>query len=154
MSKELKWNVTVDDVMHTVRGVRFKTHYDVYVDEEPAARISRENESRCDIEENVKVGGKVCQFVIYDGEADLAVDGVLLGAQRDMDRKDLRNRLLLFFGGIFVTAVSSFAVFLWYVFMVSGNPIFGGYVSLIFILFFVVLGIWMILRGLKRQKEY
>lgn len=154
MKNKLTWKVRVDGEDYIVRCQPFKTVYDIYVDEELAVRVTRENEDQYNIEENVKVGGKVCQFVVYDGEPDFAVDGVLQGYEAAQRRKDLRNRLLLFFGGIFVTLVSSFAVFLWYVFQVSGEPVFGGYVSLVFILIFVVGGIWMVAASLKRKKEY
>ena len=154
MKKEYIWKVSVNGKTHTVRCVPFKTVYDIYVDDELAARVSRENESRCNFEENIKVGGKVCQFAVYDGEPDFAVDGILQGYEELQRRKALRNRLLLFFGGIFVTLVSSFAIFLWYGFSISDSPIFGGNLSLVFMLIFVFGGMAMVAASLKRKKTY
>ena len=152
--KEYIWNVSVDGEEYTVRCVPFKTVYDVYVDDELEARVPRKKDDRCDFEENIKIGRKICQFVVYDGEPDFAVDGVLQGYEEMQRRKELRNRLLLFFGGIFVTLISSFAIFLWYGFSISDSPIFGGNLSLIFMLFFVIGGMVMVAASLKRKKTY
>lgn len=153
--REYIWKIWIGEERHVVRCVPMKTLYEVFVDGEPAMKVPRQMKN-CDedSEYDIRIGGKACKFVVYDGEPDVAVDGVLQGAEEEIRRKELRNRLLLGIGGIFVTAVSSFAVFLWYAFMVSGEPIFGGYVSLIFILFFVVGGIWMLYTALKKKKEY
>ena len=149
------WKVTVDAEVHEVRCVLQKTLYDVYVDDELTMKVPRQMRN-CDedSEYNLRIGSKWCQFVVYDGVPDVAVDGILQGVEEDMKRKERRNRLLLFFGGIGVTAVSCFATFLWYVFLVAGEPIFGGYLSLAFIQIFVIGGICMVIASLKKKKEY
>lgn len=154
MKKNLNWKVTVDGEDYLVRCVPYKTVFDVFVDDELAIRVPRENEEGTDMEEEIRVGSKVCRFVVYNGEPDLAVDGILVGVEREMKRRELRDRLLLIFGGILVAAVSSFAAFLWFVFDAAGEPIFGGYVSLAFIVFFVLSGFAMVYFGLRRKKEY
>lgn len=149
------WKIEIDGELYEVRCVPMKTLFEVYVDGELAIKAPRQMKN-CDedSEYDLKIGSKWCRFVVYDGVPDVAVDGILQGVEEEMAHKERRNRLLLFFGGIFTTLVSSFAVFLWYAFMVSGNPVFGGYVSLIFILFFVVGGIMMFCYSLKKKKEY
>lgn len=149
------WKIDLDDGRYVVECIPQKTLFDVYVDGELSIKVPRQMKN-CDedSEYDFKIGGKWCRFVVYDGEPDVAVDGILQGVEEDMRRKGLRNKLLLFFGGIAVTLVSSFAVFLWYAFKVSGEPIFGGYVSLVFILFFVVGGVAMVAASLKKKKEY
>ena len=154
MKKELKWRVSVDGETHLVHCVPYKTVFDVFVDGDLAIRMPRRNEDGTDMEEEIRVGSKVCRFVVYDGEPDLAVDGILQGAERDMQRKELRNRLLLIIGGILVAAVSSFAAFLWFVFEAAGQPIFGGWLSLTFIAIFGIGGLLMLFFGLKPQKRY
>lgn len=152
---EYIWKVAIGEEEYEVRCVPMKTLYEVFVDGELAIKVPRQMKN-CDedSEYDLRIGEKWCRFVVYDGVPDVAVDGILQGVEEDMRRKELRNRLLLGFGGMAVTCVSSFAVFLWYAFMVSGEPIFGGYVSLVFILFFVVGGIVMMLASLKKKKEY
>lgn len=154
MKKNLQWTVNVDGENYLVRCVPYKTVFDVYVDDDLAIRMPRRNEEGTDMEEDIRVGSKVCRFVVYDGEPDLAVDGVLQGVERDMRRKEVRNRLLLVIGGILVAAVSSFAAFLWFVFEAAGEPIFGGYLSLSFIAIFALGGILMVFYGLKPNKRY
>ena len=154
MKKKLSWKVVVDGEAYTLRCVPYKTVFDVFVDDELAIRVPRRSEEGTDMEEDIRVGSKVCRFVVYDGEPDLAVDGILQGVERDMRHKEIRNRLLLVFGGILVAAVSSFAAFLWFVFEAAGQPIFGGYLSLSFIAIFALGGLAMVFFGLKPNKLY
>lgn len=149
------WKIDIDGEVYEVTCIPQKTLFDVYVDGDLSIKVPRQmKNSDEDSEYDFKIGSKWCRFVVYDGVPDVAVDGVLQGVEEDMRRKELRNKLLLFFGGIAVTLVSSFAVFLWYAFQVAGEPIFGGYVSLVFILFFVVGGVLMVGASLKKKREY
>lgn len=154
MKKEYKWKVNVDGQTHIVRCETFKTVFDVYVDDELTARVPRRNEEGTDMEEEIHVGGKKCQFVVYDGMPDLAVDGILRGAEDSMRRTELRNRILLFIGGIFTASVSTFAAFLWFVFEAAGEPIFGGYAALFCIALFALGGLAMVFFALKPKKTY
>ena len=154
MKKKLQWKVTVDGEKHIVRCVPYKTVFDVYVDEELAIRVPRRNEEGTDMEEDIRVGSKVCRFVVYDGEPDLAVDGVLQGAENELRSRDLRYRLLMVLGGLAAVAMSAFAAFLWFVYEAAGEPIFGGYVTLTFIGLFGLCGLILMVFGLKPQKQY
>lgn len=154
MKKEYIWKVTVDGELYTVRCVTLKTVFDVYVDDELAVKVARQGNVRADTEENIKIGGKVCQFVVYDGEPDLAVDGILQGVEAAQRRIDLRNKLLKLFGGIILTLVSSYVAFLWFVFHAAGETIAGGYLALAGILIFVLAGVVLVLSAFKKKKEY
>lgn len=154
MKKEYKWKVNVDGESYLVRCETFKTVFDVYVDDDLAIRVPRRNEEGTDMEEDVRIGSKVCRFVVYDGEPDLAVDGVLQGAERELRRRDMRYRLLMVFGGLAAAAMSSFAAFLWFVYEAAGDPIFGGYVTLVFIAIFGLCGLILVFFGLKPNKRY
>lgn len=149
------WKIDIDGQEHVVRCVPQKSLYDVYVDGDLSARAPRQLK-RCDedSEYDIRIGGKLCQFVVYDGVPDVAVDGILQGVEEEMRRKERFDRLLLFFGGIAVTLISSFAVFLWYVFLAAGELVPGEFLSLVCILIFVAGGIWMVARSLKKKKEY
>lgn len=154
MDNELKWDVTVDGEEYAVTCVTQKTLFEVYVDGEVMIRVPRKmkNDST-DSEYDLRIGGKRCQFVVYDGVPDLCVDGILLGVQREMDRKERRNRLLLILGGLFCIITSSYATFLWVIYEIGGNPIFGGVLSLIFIQFFFFGGIALVITALRRKKK-
>ena len=154
MDNELKWNVTVDGEEYAVTCVTQKTLFEVYVDGEVMIRVPRKMKNdNTDSEYDLRIGGKRCQFVIYDGAPDLCVDGILLGVQREMDRKECRNRFLLILGGLFCIITSSYATFLWVIYEIGGDPIFGGVLSLIFIQFFFFGGIAMVIAALRRKKK-
>ena len=154
MDNELKWDVTVDGEEYAVTCVTQKTLFEVYVDGEVMIRVPRKMKNdNTDSEYDLRIGGKRCQFVIYDGVPDLCVDGILLGVQREMDRKERRNRLLLILGGLFCIITSSYATFLWVIYEIGGDPIFGGVLSLIFIQFFFFGGIAMEIAALRRKKK-
>ena len=154
MDKELKWNVTVDGVDYLVECVTQKTLFEVYVDGEPAIRVPRKMKNDdTDSEYDLRIGGKKCQFVLYDGVPDVCVDGILLGAQQEMDEKAKRNRRLMILGGLFCIITSSYATFLWVIYEIGGHPIFGGVLSLIFIQIFFFGGIALVLTALKKKKR-
>jgi hypothetical protein len=154
MEKKNQWRVTVEDKVYDVRCVTMKTLFEVYVDGELALKVPRKmRNDDSDSEYDIRIGGKRCQFVIYDGVPDVCVDGILLGAQREMDEKAKRNRRLMILGGIFCIITSSYATFLWVIYEIGGNPIFGGVLSLIFIQIFFFGGIALVLAALKRKKR-
>ena len=152
MKKDNIWKVTIDGEQYVVRCDTFKTVYDVYVDDDLAIRVGRDDSEDMYIEHDITIGGKVCQFVIYNGRPDLSVDGILQGVVARERRTDLRNRLLKFFGGIAVASVSSFAAFLWFVFDAAGEPIFGGIPALVCIFIFILGGLWLVASALLKKK--
>ena len=156
MEKQLKWETTVNGETYTVTCEKLKTLFEVYVDGELAMKVPRKMKNDdSDSEYDLRIGGKQCQFVVYDGQPDLCVDGILVGAQREMDRKELRNRWLKVLCGMMAVIASSYATFLWFVFDAAGNPIFGGVVSLIFIQIFFFGGIALMISAVRKKKtEY
>lgn len=150
MSNKLCWPVTVEGREYLVRCETHKTVFDVYVDDELVLHMGK-NTDGLDTERDIRVGGKVCQFVVYGGEPDLAVDGILQGVEASQHRAQRQGRWLKLFGGIAVLVVSTFAAFLWYAFEVSGQGIFGGWAALLMIIGFAVLGLWMMVSALKSK---
>lgn len=155
MSKQLKWKVTVDGEEYSVECVTQKTVYDVYVDGEMALQAPRKlRNDDTDSEYDLLIGGKCCQFVVYGGEPDVCVDGILLGAERQMQKQERNSRLLKMIGGMALILVNTYAVFLWTAFRLADDPIFGGYIAPILFAVLIGVGLWMLLSGLKRKKEY
>lgn len=155
MENHLKWKVTVDGKSYAVECVTMKTLYEIYVDGELAIRAPRQMKNTSESSEyDLRIGGKRCQFVVYDGIPDLCVDGILMGAQRQLEHQERRNRWLKILGGMALILVNTYAVFTWTAFQIAGEPIFGGVIALV--LFFVLIGcgVWMLLSALKRKKEY
>lgn len=157
MKKETEyiWYTEIDGENHEIRCVPMKSLFDVFVDGELAIKVPRKMKNDdSDSEYDLKIGSKWCRFVVYDGAPDVAVDGILLGVEEEMVRKDRRNRLVKIFGGAAVILVCTYAAFLWYVFETIGEPIFGGIFGLLGILVFMAGGFWMVITGLKKKKEY
>lgn len=154
MKNEYKWNVTVEGEKHLVRCVPYKTVFDVYVDGDLVEHVGRDDSDGLDTEYDIKIAGKKCQLTLYGGELDLCVDGVLLGAEREMKRREIRNRILLVLGGLAASMASALAVFMWYIYETIGDPIFGGVTTLIFLMLFGLGGLLMIFFGLKPKKRY
>ena len=154
MKNEYKWKVIVDGGKHIVRCNPFKTVFDVYVDDDLVAHIGRDDSDGLDTEYEIQIAGKKCQLALYGGELDLVVDGILQGAQREMKRKEWRGRILLVLGGLAASLASAWAAMMWYIYETIGDPIFGGIVTLIFIMIFGFCGLLMIFFGLKPKKSY
>ncbi|MBR5021514.1 MAG: hypothetical protein IKY17_07785, partial [Oscillospiraceae bacterium] len=139
---------------YLVRCVPYKTVFDVYVDGDLVEHVGRDDSDGLDTEYDIKIAGKRCQLTLYGGELDLCVDGVLLGAEREMKRREIRNRILLVLGGLAASMASSWAVLMWYIYETIGDPIFGGVTTLIFLMLFGLGGLLMIFFGLKPKKRY
>ena len=154
MKNEYKWNVTVEGEKHLVRCVPYKTVFDVYVDGDLVEHVGRDDSDGLDTEYDIRIADKKCQLTLYGGELDLCVDGVLLGAEREMKRREIRNRILMVLGGLAASMASAVAVFMWYIYETIGDPIFGGVTTLIFLMLFGLGGLLMIFFGLKPKKRY
>ena len=154
MKNEYKWNVTVEGEKYLVRCVPYKTVFDVYVDGDLVEHVGRDDSDGLDTDYDIKIAGKKCQLTLYGGELDLCVDGVLLGAEREMKRREIRNRILMVLGGLAASMASSLAVFMWYIYETIGAPIFGGVTTLVFLMLFGLGGLLLIFFGLKPKKRY
>ena len=154
MKNEYKWNVTVEGEKYLVRCVPYKTVFDVYVDGDLVEHVGRDDSDGLDTEYDIKIAGKKCQLTLYGGELDLCVDGVLLGAEREMKRREIRNRILMVLGGLAASMASAWAVLMWYIYETIGDPIFGGVTTLVFLMLFGLGGLLLIFFGLKPRKRY
>ena len=154
MKNEYKWNVTVEGEKYLVRCVPYKTVFDVYVDGDLVEHVGRDDSDGLDTEYDIMIAGKKCQLTLYGGELDLCVDGVLLGAEREMKRREIRNRILMVLGGLAASTASALAVFMWYIYETIGDPIVGGVTTLIFLMLFGLGGLLLIFFGLKPKKRY
>lgn len=154
MAKELKWEVEIGGQKYLVRCVPQTSLFDVYVNEELAIRVPRKmKHDDSDSEYDLRIGGKLCQFVIYGGKPDLCVDGILLGAQAELDYLDRRSRRRRFFAGAGLIVASTYAIFLWFIYELAGQPFFGGHVALILFFALIIVGIGLLLSVLKKKEE-
>lgn len=152
MDKKMKWDAEINGETYVVECVPQKSLFEIFVDGELAIQVPRKmRNDDSDSEYDLRIGGKRCQIVVYDGVPDLCVDGVLIGAQRELDERDRRYRRLMIFGGLFCIITSSYATFLWVIYEIGGKPIFGGIVSLLFIQIFFFGGIALLISGLRKK---
>ena len=155
MAKELKWEAEIDGEVYQVHCVTQTSLYDVYVNEELVIRVPRKMKNDdSDSEYDLTIGGKRCQFVVYDGRPDLCVDGILLGAQSELDYLERRSRRRRLFAGMALIAACTYAIFLWFVYELAGQPFFGGYVALFLFFALILVGIGLLLSVIKKKKEY
>ena len=156
MAKELKWEAEIDGETYLVHCIPQTSLFDVYVNEELAIRVPRKmKHDDSDSEYDLTIGGKRCQFVIYGGKPDLCVDGILLGAQAELDYLDRRSRRRRLFAGMGLIAASTYAIFLWFVYELAGQPFFGGYIALFLFFALIIVGIGLLLSVLKKKdREY
>ena len=155
MAKELKWVAEIDGKTFEVSCVTQTSLFDVYVNEELAIRVPRKmKHDDSDSEYDLTIGGKRCQFVIYDGKPDLCVDGILLGAQAELDYLERRSRKRRLFAGMGLIAACTYAIFLWFVYELAGQPFFGGYIALFLFFALIIVGIGLLLSVLKKKEEY
>ena len=154
MASDLKWNVVVDDREYTVRCVTQTSLFDIYVDEELAIRVPRKmKHDDTESEYDLRIGNKLCQFVVYDGVPDLCVDGILQSVQREMDHREKRNRWLLIFACMAIIIMSTYAIFLWYVYELAGQPFFGGYVALVLFFVLIIAAVTVLLWLIRRKNR-
>ena len=154
MAKELKWEAEIDGDVYLVKCVPQTSLFDVYVNEELAIRVPRKmKHDDSDSEYDLKIGGKTCQFVIYDGKPDLCVDGILLGAQAELDYLERRSRRRRLFAGMGLILASTYSIFLWFVYQLAGQPFFGGYVALVLFVALIFVGIGLLLSVLKKKDK-
>lgn len=150
--KDLAWKVPVDGRVYHVRCVDNGNKYDLYLDDEHLTRVWKQDDIRQDREQPVTIGGKVCQFVIYDGIPDLAVDGILLNAEAEYLKTEKSRRRFALFTGILQTLIGILACFSWVILTIGGGEVPGGWFALILVIGFTAMGIWQILRERKRKE--
>ena len=154
MAKELTWEAEIDGEVYFVKCIPQTSLFDVYVNEKLAIRVPRKmKHDDSDSEYDLVIGGKRCQFVIYDGKPDLCVDGILLGAQAELDYLDRRSRRRRLFAGMGLIAACTYAIFLWFVYELAGQPFFGGYIALFLFFALIIVGIGLLLSVLKKKDK-
>ena len=137
MKKEIKCKAAVNGTVYEVRIARTSKKYDLYVDGEHCSELwlNRIEENQ---EKDVVIGGKRCQFVLYDDEPDLSVDGILQFAQWEQEKTQRFHKRAAFFGGLVMILVGLYATFVWVALTLSGvGPLFGK-VGLVMIILFTL----------------
>lgn len=150
MKKEQKWNIVINDTRYQIMFAQRRTKFELYVDGELCSQIIKTNYED-NVEKDVKIDGKVCQFVVYGEDPDLVVDGIMMAAdaQEQKTKRFHRNVLLLF--GFAQIVIGTFAGYLWFTMTMAGQKVFGGVLALLGILVFTGAGVLELLWGVKKR---
>lgn len=149
--KNLVWDVPVEGTYYVVQCVDKGNKYDLYLDEEYLTTVWKKHEILEDIEQDIRIGGKVCQFVVYDGEPDISVDGVLLYAEEEYLYTMRKNRRYDIFTGFLMSIVGILAILSFIVLKRGGEEIMGGWFALVMAVAFTAWGIWNLFRAIFRK---
>lgn len=152
MAKIMEWEVPVDGTIYHVTCQRRGSQYDFRLDDEPLYRLYADPERMC--EQDVRIGGKRCQVVVYEGVPDVVVDGILMGVDAAEKKNAKRRKVISILVGILFMCVGLFAAFTYAAMTIVGQPVVGGFISVIFGAMFFVVGIILILSTRKKENKY
>lgn len=152
MAKLMEWEVPVDGTVYHITCQRRGNQFDFKLDEEPLYRLYADPEQMC--EQDVRIGGKRCQVVVYEGVPDVVVDGILMGVDAAEKKSARRRKIISIMVGILFMCVGLFAAFSYTAMTVVGQPVVGGVMSLIFGAMFFVVGIVLLLTARKKNNKY
>lgn len=152
MAKILEWDVPVNGTTYHITCQRRGNQYDFKMDGESLYRLYAEPDQMS--EQNVYIGGKRCQVVVYEGVPDVVVDGILMGVDAAEKKNAKRRMLISIVLGILFIGVGLFSAFTYTAMTVTGQPVVGGVMSLVFGMLFFVVGIILLLSTRKKENKY
>ena len=152
MAKIMEWDVPVDGTVHHVTCQRRGNQYDFKLDDEPLYRLYADSEQMC--EQDVRIGGKRCQVVVYEGMPDVVVDGILMGVDAAEKKNAKRRKIISVLVGILFMCVGLFAAFTYTAMTVTGQPVVGGVMSVVFGALFFVVGMILLITARKKENKY
>lgn len=149
MAKDAIWNIRVDGIRHEILARDRGNGFDIYVDEE--FRYNIRSDISLDIEEDLTVGSKRCRMVVYRGVPDLAVDGILLDAEAELLKKEIRSRRLTILCGIGLVLLGLFAMWMWIAMTASGVDFYFGAFGPIFAVLVSLAGVALTIYGIRKK---
>ena len=149
----MAWDVQANGESYLVQCVDKGNKYELYVDEALLTTVWKKQEIMEDLEQDIRIGGKLCQFVVYDGEPDISVDGILLHAQEEYLKAERRRRRYDVFTGILMTTVGVLAILSFAVLKLSGEEILGGWLALAMAVLFTAWGVYCLFSALFRKIQ-
>lgn len=150
MKGEETWKISIDGTEHKVRFTQVRTKFELFVDDELCGRILKTNYED-NVEKDIVINGKICQFVVYGDEPDLVVDGVMQRVEAQMRKTDRFHKWTLIGFGIAQILVGTLAGALWFGMTMAGQKVLGGYLALLGVLIFTGAGVAELLYGLKHK---
>ena len=152
MAKIMEWDVPVEGTIYHITCQRRGNQYDFKMESEPLYRLHADPEQMC--EQDVRIGGKRCQVVVYEGVPDVVVDGILMGVDAMEKKNAKRRKIVSILVGILFVCVGLFAAFTYTAMTVVGQPVVGGFMSVVFGAMFFVVGIILLVTARKKENKY
>ena len=152
MAKIMEWDVPVEGSIYRVTCQRRGNQYDFRLNDEPLYRLYADPEQMC--EQDVRIGGKRCQVVVYEGVPDVVVDGILMGVDAAEKKAAKRRKLSCILVGILFMCVGVFAAFTYTAMTIVGQPVVGGFMSVVFGAVFFIVGMILLFSVRKKEKKY
>jgi hypothetical protein len=152
MAKIMEWDVPVEGTIYHITCQRRGNQYDFKMEGEPLYRLHADPEQMC--EQDVRIGGKRCQVVVYEGVPDVVVDGILMGVDAMEKKNAKRRKIVSILVGVLFVCVGLFAAFTYTAMTVVGQPVVGGFMSVVFGAMFFVVGIILLISARKKENKY
>ena len=152
MAKIMEWDVPVNGTIYHITCQRRENQYDFKLEGEPLYRLHADPEQMC--EQDVRIGGKRCQVVVYEGVPDVVVDGILMGVDAAEKKNAKRRKVVSILAGILFMCVGLFAAFTYTAMTIVGQPVVGGFMSVVFGAMFFVVGIILLVTARKKENKY
>lgn len=151
MKKEIKFQISIEGKPHTILFAQKRTKYELYVDEQPVSHIIQTPYEE-NVEKDVRIDGKLCQFVLYGDHPDLVVDGILKWEEfRELKNQVFHKNVLLGLG-LAQILIGTFCGIIWMAFRMAGMYSVGGVMGLVFSVAFTVAGVVEVLFGLRKMR--
>lgn len=151
MSKYYRWKVPVEGKVYNLLCEENGSKYDLYLDDVHLVRAFGSRGQQ--VEENVVIGGKVCQLVVYDYVPDICVDGILIGAAAEEVKAQKRSRRNKFILSALMIGVATLVMFSYSLMTLAGEPILGGVLTLVFAVGMAAAGVALLLSGLRQKID-
>ena len=151
MSKYYRWKVPIDGKQYDLYCEENGSKYDLYLDDVHLVRAFGSRGQQ--VEENVVIGGKVCQLVVYDYVPDICVDGILVGAAAEevmAQKRSRRNKMII---AALMMAVATLVIFSYFLMTMAGEEILGGVLTLVFAFLMAGVGVILLLSGLRQKID-
>lgn len=150
MKKEYKGYATINGKERDILITQSRTRFELFVDERLMSQITKANYDD-NVEKDVVIDGKVCQFVVYGEEPDVVVDGILQRADEQERKTALFHKSSLLILGMLQVILGTLGAFWWFLLSESGEEIIGGSLALVAAILFVITGIVEVIWGMKKS---
>lgn len=150
MKKEQTYVVEINGNEHEILIAQSRTKYELLVDDQLACQINMTNYED-NVEKDVVIDGKVCQFVVYGDEPDLVVDGVMQIVEAKERNKTIFHKSVLMILGMIQILVGTLCIYFWFALTQAGDEFIGGNMGLVCAILFLAAGVVEFVLGLKKR---